>query len=96
LSGTVDRVVHHINDLAAVEYEHGDDLVGDMLKAEANRLQVGGLSIFAVEQPDDPAVVCVHSLRAHSHSRKERQRAADRCEELIAEAWLREGYSTPC
>lgn len=96
VNDTTTRVASRIEDSAACQYEYGDDLIGDMLKAEALKLRQCGPSMFCCPaEAELPEVNDIESLRARVAWRARYQAAADACEQLVASCWMAEGFSSP-
>lgn len=93
------RVAQHICDRAAVAAEHGDEMLADMLTAEARALQDGRLlelaSLAGTAKTTNGDIRCVEELRENADRRTKRQAAAETVEQVVAECWLREGYPAP-
>lgn len=92
-----ERIAKHILDQAAVAIEHGDEMLADMLTAEANALRDGHL-LELVNMPGTGkahGVSGVESLRESAGFRTKRLDASAKAESIIADCWLREGFTQP-
>jgi hypothetical protein len=94
-----ERIAKHILDQAAVANEHGDEMLADMLTAEANALRDGHL-LELVNMPGTGkahthGVSGVESLRESAGFRAKRLDASAKAEGIVAECWLREGFTQP-
>ena len=91
-----ERVAHHVLDHAAVAIEHGDEMLADMLTAEANALRSGNV-LELVNMPGSGKshnlISNVEGLRESAKFRTRRLDAAAKVERIVAECWLREGFS---